>query len=349
MFNQTALFISLGLLILLVFILPFTVKKVEEELEIFLFIVGVIAVSLNGLWSWHLVGHALYEPIMISLAVLIIGYIFKTLRTRVDELVKGLVEKLGNCIAMFFIVLFLGLTSSLITAIVAALILSEVVTSLKFDRKTEIRFTILACYAIGLGAALTPIGEPLSTIAVAKLKGAPHYADFFYLLKILGIWVIPGVLVISAIAGWIVRFEKIGSHGLREDKTENVKDIVIRAGKVYIFIIALVLLGEGITPFSEKTIALLSPSWLYWVNSVSAVLDNATLAAIEIMPSLTTNTIVFLLMGLLISGGMLIPGNIPNIISASKLNIKSREWATFGLPVGIGLMLVYFILLKLIM
>jgi predicted cation transporter len=50
-------------------------------------------------------------------------------------------------------------------------------------------------------------------------------------------------------------------------------------------------------------------------------------------------------MGLLISGGMLIPGNIPNIISASKLGITSKEWARLGLPLGLVSMVIYFIVL----
>ena len=48
---------------------------------------------------------------------------------------------------------------------------------------------------------------------------------------------------------------------------------------------------------------------MYWINIVSAVLDNATLAAAEISPAMDTTTISNILMGLLISGGMLIPGN----------------------------------------
>ncbi len=55
--------------------------------------------------------------------------------------------------------------------------------------------------------------------------------------------------------------------------------------------------------------------------------------------------IVFVLMGLLVSGGMLIPGNIPNIISASKLGIRSREWAAAAVPLGLVLMAGYFLLL----
>jgi predicted cation transporter len=59
------------------------------------------------------------------------------------------------------------------------------------------------------------------------------------------------------------------------------------------------------------------------------------------------DTIKDALMGLLIAGGMLIPGNIPNIICASKLSIKSKEWAVFGLPLGMVIMLGCFILLLL--
>lgn len=60
------------------------------------------------------------------------------------------------------------------------------------------------------------------------------------------------------------------------------------------------------------------------------------MAATEISPHMTTEQIRAILMGLLISGGMLIPGNIPNIISAGKLNIKSREWALVGIHLFIS-------------
>lgn len=78
---------------------------------------------------------------------------------------------------------------------------------------------------------------------------------------------------------------------------------------------------------------------------ISAVLDNATLAAAEISIKMTRIQIESVLMGLLISGGMLIPGNIPNIISAHKLKISSKEWAKIGLPVGSALMLLYFVII----
>ena len=68
---------------------------------------------------------------------------------------------------------------------------------------------------------------------------------------------------------------------------------------------------------------------------ISANLDNATLAAAEISPAMDSQTIKAILLGLLVSGGMLIPGNIPNIIAAGKMNITSKEWARLGVPIGL--------------
>lgn len=104
-------------------------------------------------------------------------------------------------------------------------------------------------------------------------------------------------------------------------------------------------LGEGFEPIIEKYIISLSPQLLYWVNMVSAVLDNATLTAAEISPMMDEAHIEAILMGLLISGGMLIPGNIPNIISASKLKITSTEWAKLGVPLGLAVMGIFYVIL----
>jgi predicted cation transporter len=78
---------------------------------------------------------------------------------------------------------------------------------------------------------------------------------------------------------------------------------------------------------------------------VSAILDNATLTAAEVSPAMSREQVRDVVMGLCISGGMLIPGNIPNIISANKLGIKSGEWARIGIPMGLVLMSVFFVIL----
>jgi len=101
----------------------------------------------------------------------------------------------------------------------------------------------------------------------------------------------------------------------------------------------------GFEPFIEAYLLDLSPRVLYWINMVSAVLDNATLAAAEISPAMNDKAIQDILMGLLISGGMLVPGNIPNIIAAGKLKISSLEYARFAFPLGLAAMVVYFVII----
>lgn len=110
---------------------------------------------------------------------------------------------------------------------------------------------------------------------------------------------------------------------------------------------ARTLLSEGFKPVIDLYIFKLQSSILFWLNMISTILDNATLTATEIGIKITSVQIKSILLGLLISGGMLIPGNIPNIILAEKLNIGSREWAKLGVPLGLFLMLFIFIILNL--
>ena len=58
-----------------------------------------------------------------------------------------------------------------------------------------------------------------------------------------------------------------------------------------------------------------------------------------------TTTISTILMGLLISGWMLIPGNTPNIITAGKFKITSMEYARFAFLIGLAAMIIYFIII----
>ena len=328
----------------LVLLLPFFSKKIEEELETFLLVMGVASVSISRLWTWHLLSEALTEPIKITLAVLLAGFVFRALRSKIRQWTDFIVSKIGYGLFLFVMVVFLGLASSVMTAIIAALVLVEIVSALKLSRSSEVKATIIACFAIGFGAVLTPVGEPLATIAISKLSGAPYHADFFFLLRLLGKWVIPVVLGLGVL---VMFWKKPAANGatLTQDSPETKMTVIYRAVKVYIFVLALVLLGTGFTPLAERYLIDAPVKLLYWINISSAVLDNATLTAAEISPSMSLETIQYLLIGLLVAGGMLIPGNIPNIICANKLSIKSKEWAMFGIPLGLILMVGFFIIL----
>jgi predicted cation transporter len=337
----------LGLLavLVMVLVLPFSVKWVEEELEAFLFAMGAAAVTVSGLWSRDLVLKSLHEPLLITAAVLVAGLAFRAVCDKLARWIEAGKKRFGMRVLIILLVSGLGLLSSVITAIIAALVLAEAVTALKLPRAVEVKVVILACFSIGLGAVLTPVGEPLATVAVSRLSGEPHHADFWFLARLLGPWVLPLVLGLGIWAGLLKGEEKESTHTLKEDHKESYRDVLVRTGKVYLFVMALVLLGEGFAPFVDRYLIHV-PGWaLYWINSISAVLDNATLTAAEISPQMSREVVSDLLLGLLISGGMLIPGNIPNIISASKLGIKSKEWARFGVPVGAAIMAGVFVLL----
>jgi len=338
------IFLSLFIILAIVLIAPFSVKIIEEELEIFLFIIGCITVTITSQWSVSLVKEALTEPIKIATAVFIAGFLFRALQKPIAHSVNKIAYAVGIKQFVFLVIVMLGLLSSVITAIIAALVLVEIVSHLTLERKNEIILVILACFSIGLGAALTPIGEPLSTIAIAKLKGVPYHAGFFFLFRHLGLFIMPGLILFGLLGAILMpgRSQKI--HGLTGGKEEDIKGIGIRALKVYLFVMALIFLGQGFKPIVEAYISRIPYQGLYWLNMVSAVLDNATLTAAEIGPSMALLQIKSTLLGILIAGGMLIPGNIPNIICAGKLKIKSSEWAKLGVPVGLAVMAVYFLI-----
>ena len=350
---------------IVVLVLPFKVKKVEENLEVFLFICGIAALTISSFatlegetfgWTPAIVVEALTAPVMITTVagipvgivqiVLIVGLIIYFAHSQIQKGIQTLVNKVPLHILVFCLICGLGLISSIISAILAAIILVEIVCALPLGRQEKIGVTVISCFSIGLGAVLTPLGEPLSTITISKLSGDPYYAGFWFLFELLAIYVIPGVLAMGVLGVVFLKRQGIPSEGLECILVrESIRDIVIRAGKVYLFIMALVFLGEGFKPLILEYIVQIPAEALYWVNTISAVLDNATLAAAEIEPSLSESQIKSALMALLIAGGMLIPGNIPNIIAAGKMGITSKEWARYGLPLGFVLMVIFFMIL----
>jgi predicted cation transporter len=351
-----------GLLVVFAAILtgPFRVPAVEHNLEVFLLIAGIVALTLSGLvvipgvetgWSLEIVEEALTAPLYITdilgipigivQVVLLVGVIIYVWHAPIQRGIGWMVSHLSLSIVIFSLIVVLGLVSSIISAIIASIILVEVLCALQ--RKAQVAATVAACFSIGLGAALTPLGEPLSTIVVSKLAGPPHFADFFYLFDLLAVYVIPGVVAFGIIGVVITRrFNEGADAATCEVRRESIREVLLRAVRVYIFIVALVILGEGFKPLILNYVIYIPSEGLYWVNTVSAVLDNATLAAAEVGPALSDLQIKAVLMSLLVAGGMLIPGNIPNIIAAGKLKITSREWAGLGIILGIPALLIYF-------
>lgn len=327
-------------ILFLVLFLPLSIKIVERNLEVFLFIMGIWAAWTSHIFNPSLIKEVVTSPLKISLAVLIAGFLFKWLKVPLERALRRMSDHIPYPLFFAAVVITLGLLSSIITSIISALILVIIMNVLQLDRPSEVKMVMISCLSIGLGSALTPIGEPLSTIIISKLN-----EDFFFLLQLIGREVIFGILILGILASLFVQpnFRKVSLS--QRNGGETYIEIFIRSGKIYLFIMGLTLLGAGFEPFINTYILGLDLYILYWINIISAVLDNATFAAAEISPSMDDQTIKSVLLGLVLSGGMLIPGNIPNIIAAGKLNITSTEWAKFGLPFGLMALLIHFLLM----
>jgi predicted cation transporter len=314
---------------------------------------GIMAAVASGVFSKQMVLHILENHLIyiITLVVFISSIIFKLFKDRINSLVNSVLRHVPIRIFIFLVIILLGLMSSVITAIIASLILVEILLPINIERKNKIKILIIACFSIGIGAALTPVGEPLSTIVVSKLG-----ESFDFIFSTIGVHVILGVLFLGFLGSIYAKYDKSivdnetgeTARILAVDKSLNDETygaILYRALKIFIFIIALDLLGSGFKPIIDSYVIGLDNNYLYWGNMSSAILDNATLAAAEISPKLDIIQIRNILLGLLASGGMLIPGNIPNIITADKFKIKSSEWARFGIPLGLVMLVGYYVVL----
>jgi len=162
--------ISVGLFIIfgLVLLLPFLNKRIQQNLELFLLSMGITAITLDHLllgpvsdwtsnlipaWNLVLVEKAFKDPVQITVAVFAAGMAFHYGRDKIERLVNDLIGKMPLHLFAFCLVTILGLLSSIITAIIASLVLAEIVTILRTDRQTRVNLTIITCFSIGLGAS----------------------------------------------------------------------------------------------------------------------------------------------------------------------------------------------------
>lgn len=341
MVDNAAVTIALLVILIAVLIGPILVKPVEHNLELFFLVVGMLAAIAGGQFGWPMLREAIVEPIGLTLAVAVFGAMARVFRAQFDRAIQRLRMAVSPRWIYFILIIVLGMISSIITAVVAALLLVEAIAMLRLDRPSETTAVILACFAIGMGAGLTPIGEPLGTIATAALK-----ADFWYLMRLLGPIVISGIVLVGFLSLFVPAVPAASLYAARP--LESWKGITWRALRIYAFVFGLVGLSWGMRPLVGAHIGKVPQTALFWINSISAVVDNATLTAAEIGPALAPGQQRAILLGLLISGGMLIPGNIPNIVAANRLGISSREWARIGLIIGLPLMLLCFLVLYVI-
>ena len=331
---------AIVILVLLLFG-PLAVHFIEENIEAYIFVIGVLATLIGSGFDRVLVLKAAEEPVLITVAVVVAGILFGFTRERLDELFVRLRQRVSRPLLAAVSVLVLAILSSVITAIIAALVLVEMIGLLHLQDEERTPVTVAACFAIGLGAALTPIGEPLSALAAAALK-----LPFMGLFDLLAPWILPGVLVASLVTGFLARGD-YREAGVQLSVRESPLTAIVQGVKVYVFVAGLVLVSHAYAAIAARVVDALSNDALFWINTVSAALDNATLVALEVH-NMTLPRAREAIIALLVSGGMLIPGNIPNIVSAGALKISSTAWARIGIPIGLVGLGIYFAVLKIL-
>ena len=330
------------LVIIAVLLGPVLIKPVERNVEFFFLLIGLLTAAVMGQFNPALVRGALIEPLSFTAAVLVFGAAFRFSKAYLDDLFAIVVELLEPRILCFFLAIILGALAPIITPVVSALVFVEAIALLRRDRAAEISATVFACFAIGIGSGLTPLGLPGIAVVLRSL-----HADFWYLTSLLGPFVAVGI-VLAAAPILFLPFDP--GEPLTEIHVEDSWTTVLltRPGRVYVFIAGLVALSDGLRPVVNAYIHRVPENFLFWINTLSAVVNNSTLAVIEISPSMSVSQQRAALLGLLISGGMLITGNIPNVVAASRLRIGSREWARIGFGFGLILLILCFAVLLVI-
>ena len=337
--------ILLAVIVLNLLVWPLVSKWVENHLELFLLFIGLAAVTVAGGWNKDFIYQTVNAPVNVAFIVLVVSVIFNYYSRYIFRILFILLRSFEPCYSFAILVFLLGLTSSVFSVTVAALVLAEVLQVVNLEREQTVKVTVYACYAIGLGALLFPLAEPLGLIIYNELAAGVHKADFFFMLRHFFGWIVPGIALMAFAAGYTVRNAntQLELH-IREDK-EDYKSILRRTWHIYMFVAALHLISTGLRPFAQSTVAHLSGKILFWANAASVVIDNATLAAIEVTPNVSLPNLMYMVVGLAAFGSMLVQGNLPNIVAAEKLGIKSREWARVAVPAGLVLMSGYFIAL----
>lgn len=162
--------LALATLVIVVVLLgPIFVEAIERNVEVFFLLVGVLTACMMGQFNAALVWAALSEPLAFTLAVLVFGASFRLLRDYLDQVFRRIIQVLDPRILCFSLAIILGFLAAFITPVVAALVFVEAISLLRCDRWVEIAATVFACFAIGIGAGLTPLGMPGIAVVLHSL------------------------------------------------------------------------------------------------------------------------------------------------------------------------------------
>jgi hypothetical protein len=175
---------------------PVVSRAIEERIEIFFLVIGLLAMTLAGAWRWEVAGRAAQVPLGITLTVIVADIAFGRVRSAMDRALGWIQARVSRPWLCGGAVFAIALLSAMLTAIVSALMLAELVELMRLGPLARTRVTVAGCFAIGMGSSLTPLGGPLSTLAASGLG-----MRFGGLFAMLAPYVLPGMLACAIVAG----------------------------------------------------------------------------------------------------------------------------------------------------
>ncbi len=239
---------EIGLIPVIVAVLlgPLFVKKIEHNLEAFLFLMGAFAVVLSRSWHIGFVEDAIAQPIVIGLVLsgLVAGWIVSYYR---PQFLCSVNEILSDGIAMrvlfLEIVVVLGLSAAIITPILPFFVLVEVVNHLPLLRRDRAKLTVLAGLSIILGSAMALAQAPYSTMAITKLQGALPSASSLP-LELQSLY-LPCILVLGIISVFFAGEKVNALETQAQEGRAAFKSAAIWSARVCMFAGALLLVGAA--------------------------------------------------------------------------------------------------------
>lgn len=314
---------------------PFLSRRVEERYPFFLLGVGALAASLSWAFSEALLAEAILRPLQLCLALLAGALLFSLVHATVAAAAKACSRTLGPRAATTASVLAAGAMAPFLTGVVAALFLIELLRGLPMNQERRKEAAVLGVSAVGLTAGLSAVGSPAAAVVLAKLAKAPYSTGNWLLFDLAGPWIISGAFALAVAAGALA-----GDGSGAEDPPEDplaLWTVLVMAGRLFAALCGLILLGAGVLPALEGSLRGVPPWALYWMNIVSAFLDNGVLAAVEFDPGMLQDQLRFAYCGLLAADPLLVIAGAPNLVAADRLGISPRQWASVGIPVGLAL------------
>lgn len=239
--------VEIGLIPIFVAVLlgPLLIKRIERNIEAFLFLMGACAVAISRSWHIDIVEEAVQEPVVIGivLIVLMAGLIAHYIRPNFLRSINDLLlDRITMKVIFLEIVVVLGLLAAIITPILSFFVLVEAVNHLPLTRKVRANITVLGCFSIFLGAALAMVDGPSSAIAITKMQGSLPFAGLLP-LELQSLYIFMSILALGLISIFFAG-EKINAMDMQiYGKVSAHKSIAIWGARVFMFTGALFLVG----------------------------------------------------------------------------------------------------------